>query len=358
MFDFLKKSHAIKFLCSACLLCSLGSFAKNAEGTKTVALPTQFGTEVNQICLDNVSIDRTGKITGVLKLIGEIILTNYIYKNTTYNYLDDAIKSYVQDQYAPTPAYLNGIQYTYNPESETWIPDQTTSIPSLSHFDFLSSWRDQLERNINEFNLPQEIQPTQNEGTSSNDYIYKNTTYNHLDDAIKSYVQDQYAPTPAYLNGIQYTYNPENETWIPDQTTSIPSLSHFDFLSSWRDQLNRNMNEFNLPQEITRTTIKQLIYNDLPAINYDDAVIAVFLKNVNSWVAASNPIHLSSLNIPYYLQNIPLYKISHPFDIINKNDTPLFDSKPGKYSVMGVVISKGENSVLSGPVLETTSESP
>ena len=265
MFDFLKKSHAIKFLCSACLLCSLGSFAKNAEGTKTVALPTQFGTEVNQICLDNVSIDRTGKITGVLKLIGEIVLTNYIYKNTTYNYLDDAIKSYVQDQYAPTPAYLNGIQYTYNPESETWIPDQTTSIPSLSHFDFLSSWR---------------------------------------------------------------------------------------------DQLNRNMNEFNLPQEITRTTIKQLIYNDLPAINYDDAVIAVFLKNVNSWVAASNPIHLSSLNIPYYLQNIPLYKISHPFDIINKNDTPLFDSKPGKYSVMGVVISKGENSVLSGPVLETTSESP
>ena len=38
MFDFFKKSRAFKFLCSACLLCSLGSFANtNAEDSTKIA---------------------------------------------------------------------------------------------------------------------------------------------------------------------------------------------------------------------------------------------------------------------------------------------------------------------------------
>lgn len=78
MFDFLKKSRAVKFLCSACLLCSLGSFATiNAETPpKKVAdvyMQGELGYGENTIVLDSATLsvgDNGGQLSGTLKWRG------------------------------------------------------------------------------------------------------------------------------------------------------------------------------------------------------------------------------------------------------------------------------------------------
>ena len=61
MFNFLKESRAAKFLCSACLICSLGSFVTSAEGEPTkisdVYAQGPLGFEPNHIILDGVKIN-------------------------------------------------------------------------------------------------------------------------------------------------------------------------------------------------------------------------------------------------------------------------------------------------------------
>ena len=73
MFDLLKKSRAVKFLCSACLLCYLGSFVNvNAEGPVEVAtayVKGPLGNTNNSISFENNSatINGKGQLSGTLK---------------------------------------------------------------------------------------------------------------------------------------------------------------------------------------------------------------------------------------------------------------------------------------------------
>ena len=73
MFDFLKKSRAVKFLCSACLLCSLGSFV-NVNAADPVEVATGYvqaplGNTNNSISFENDSatINNEGQLSGTLK---------------------------------------------------------------------------------------------------------------------------------------------------------------------------------------------------------------------------------------------------------------------------------------------------
>lgn len=76
MFDFLKKSCAFKFLCSACLVCSLGSFANvygDGDSTSDPAdqiaelyVQGRLGYTLERIFLANPSI-KNGKLSGTLK---------------------------------------------------------------------------------------------------------------------------------------------------------------------------------------------------------------------------------------------------------------------------------------------------
>jgi hypothetical protein len=73
MFDFLKKSRAVKFLCSACLLCSLGSFVNvNAEENDPVKVAEayvrgQLGMENERISFENDSATiNGGQLSGTL----------------------------------------------------------------------------------------------------------------------------------------------------------------------------------------------------------------------------------------------------------------------------------------------------
>lgn len=73
MFDFLKKSRAVKFLCSACLLCSLGSFAVSAAETTPakiadVYVRAELGNATGKITLANATMDTAGQLSGTLQL--------------------------------------------------------------------------------------------------------------------------------------------------------------------------------------------------------------------------------------------------------------------------------------------------
>jgi len=96
MFDFFKKSRAFKFLCSACLLCSLGSFAVSADDESTSNVPVKIATayvqgrlgiEPNHIMLDGATIDDNGLMSnGTLKYYTAATENRYskgIYENKT-----------------------------------------------------------------------------------------------------------------------------------------------------------------------------------------------------------------------------------------------------------------------------------
>lgn len=133
MFDFFKKSRAFDFLCSACLLCSLGSFTLSAEGEPAKVgnayVQGPLGFESNHIMLDGATIDDNGLMNnGTLKWKTTTTIDTYSKGDQKNKTLDEAWTDVLQLSGTNQISALTAAGYTSNYENGvfSWTtPDGT-----------------------------------------------------------------------------------------------------------------------------------------------------------------------------------------------------------------------------------------
>lgn len=132
MFDFFKKSRAFKFLCSACLLCSLGAFATFAEDVSddsanepatvgTLYYRANLGMSNKEIMMDEVKSNLDGTFDGVLKF--KTSVTHKSYKKGDFEgTLDEAVADLSQNPPSDNSEGLISLRWTYvnNPNYIIW----------------------------------------------------------------------------------------------------------------------------------------------------------------------------------------------------------------------------------------------
>lgn len=131
MFGFLKKSRAVRFLCSACLICSLGSFANICSaGERTgdqigeLYVKGELGYDKDKIFLFEPSLSSSGLLTGILKYATARDNTSSPDESTAetlWNDLEDAeITIFLRDMNGKYIAASAGITFTGNSDEDKY----------------------------------------------------------------------------------------------------------------------------------------------------------------------------------------------------------------------------------------------